>query len=88
MMAEVFDDVLYDRKTFGDLPEVGPKILINATALGTMSEHETGQSPPSAAFTRAFFFRAHIPVDTSGPNVRNALAHQSAEREVEGAQNP
>lgn len=33
IMKAVFDDTLFERKTFGDMPKRGPKILINATSL-------------------------------------------------------
>ena len=33
IMKAVFDNVLFEGKTFGDMPKAGPKILINATSL-------------------------------------------------------
>ena len=35
IMKGVFDDILFEKKTFGDMPAGGPKILINATSLTT-----------------------------------------------------
>src|SRR5437867_6673897 len=35
IMKGVFDDLLFEKKTFGDMPPAGPKILINATSLTT-----------------------------------------------------
>jgi hypothetical protein len=64
IMSEIFDDVLFDKKTFADLPETGPKLLINATEYGFQSETQTGKTPASFIFERGAFLGLGSGIDT------------------------